>query len=84
MMGCTNSLNNVGPKWDGCPVFSGRVSTFCWFSVDPLFSALSRHCPDIGSILVFAEFTLLCNNVTFWLSRSALCPPYKHISRNDI
>ena len=51
---CWASVVVDGPALGGCPVFAGRVYTLCWFSVGSSSSALSRHCPDIGSILVFA------------------------------
>ena len=62
---------SIGTSLGWCPVFAGRVSTLCWFSVGPCL----RRCPGTATTLgrswCLLGFTILCNNVDFGLFRSA-------------
>ena len=52
-------------------MFAGRVSTLCWFSVGPCLRRCPGTAPTLGRSWCLLGFTILCNNVDFWLFRSA-------------
>ena len=62
---------SIGPALGWCPVFAGRVSTLCWFSVGPCLRRCPGTAPTLGRSWCLLGFTILCNNVDFWLFRSA-------------
>ena len=62
---------SIGPALGWCPVFAGRVSTLCWFSVGPCPRRCPGTAPTLGRSWCLLGFTILCNNVDFWLFRSA-------------
>ena len=62
---------SIGPAVGWCPVFAGRVSTLCWFSVGPCLRRCPGTAPTLGRYWCLLGFTILCNNVDFWLFRSA-------------
>ena len=61
----------IGPALGWCPVFAGRESTLCWFSVGPCLRRCPGTAPTLGRSWCLLGFTILCNNVDFWLFRSA-------------
>ena len=63
--------SSIGPALGWCPVFAGRVSTLCWFSVGPCLRRRPGTAPTLGRSLCLLGFTILCNNVDFWRFRSA-------------
>ena len=68
---CSGRWAGIGPALGWCPVFAGRVSTLCWFSVGPCLRRCPGTAPTLGRSWCLLGFTILCNNVDFWLFRSA-------------
>ena len=47
------------------------ISTLCWFNVGPCLRRCPGTAPTLGRSWCLLGFTILCNNVDFWLFRSA-------------
>ena len=62
---------STGPALDWFSVFAGWVSTLCWFSVGPCLRRCPGTAPTLGRSWYLLGSTILCNNVDFWLFRSA-------------
>ena len=57
-------------RWAGVPCLLGGYP-LCWFSVGPCLRRCPGTAPTLGRSWCLLGFTILCNNVDFWLFRSA-------------